>query len=156
MKGVLPYSGANVLGIRYKGSGTSMTELIGGQVPLAIDTVSASRAFIASGKLKVLGVTSQTPTALLPQARPLAAQGVEGFEVLAWNGLYAPRGTPAAVVRRLNAEVARILGQADVRLRLLELGHEPAGGPPAKLAEFAQSERKKWGPLIGKAGIKAD
>ena len=149
-------SGASMLGIRYKGSGTSMTELIGGQVPLAIDTVSASRAFIASGKLKALGVTSLHPTALLPGARPVAAQGVEAFEVLAWNGLYVPRGTPAPVVRRLHAELVKILAQADVRQRLLDLGHEPVGGSPARLADFARSERQKWGPLIGKAGIKAD
>jgi tripartite-type tricarboxylate transporter receptor subunit TctC len=149
-------SGQTMMGIRYKGSGTSMTELIGGQVPLAIDTVSASRAFISSGKLKALGVTSLNPTALLPGVKPVAAQGVDSFEVLAWNGMYAPRGTPASVVRRLNAELVKILAQADVRQRLLELGHEPVGGPPAKLAEFARSERQKWGPLIGKAGIKAD
>jgi tripartite-type tricarboxylate transporter receptor subunit TctC len=149
-------SGVGMVGIRYKGSGTSMTELIGGQVPVAIDTVSASRAFINSGKLKVLGVTSLTASALLPSTQPVAAQGVEGFEVLAWNGLYAPRGTPAAVVRRLNAEVAKILAQAEVRQRLLDLGHEPVGGNPGKLADFARSERQKWGPLIGKAGIKAD
>lgn len=149
-------SGQNMMGIRYKGSGTSMTELIGGQVPLAIDTVSASRAFISSGKLKALGVTSLNPTPLLPGVKPVAAQGVDSFEVLAWNGMYVPRGTPASVVRRLNTELLKILAQGDVRQRLLELGHEPVGGPPAKLAEFARSERQKWGPLIGKAGIKAD
>jgi tripartite-type tricarboxylate transporter receptor subunit TctC len=149
-------SGAAMMGIRYKGSGSSMTELIGGQVPVAIDTIGAARSFISAGKLKVLGVTSLQPTALLPGAKPVAAQGVEGFEVLAWNGLYAPRGTPAAVLRRLNTELAKIVGQPEVRQRLLELGHEPAGGAPTRLADFAKSERAKWGPLISKAGIKAD
>ena len=67
-----------------------------------------------------------------------------------------PRGTPAPVVRRLHAELVKILAQADVRQRLLDLGHEPVGGSPARLADFARSERQKWGPLIGKAGIKAD
>lgn len=149
-------TGVNILGVRYKGSGSSMTELMGGHVPVAIDTVSAARGFLASGKLKALGVTSLEPTALLPSVKPVAAQGVEGFQVLAWNGLYAPKGTPAAVVRRLNAELAKILAQPEVQKRLLELGHEPAGGAPARLADFARSERQKWGPLIAKAGIKAD
>ncbi|HSW04349.1 Bug family tripartite tricarboxylate transporter substrate binding protein [Aquabacterium sp.] len=149
-------TGTTMLGIRYKGSASSMTEVIGGQVPVTIDTVSASRPFIASGKLKALGVTSLEATDLLPGVKPVSAQGVAGFQVVAWNGLYAPRGTPAAVVRKLNAELAKILAQPEVKQRLLELGHEPASGSPAKLAEFARSERQKWGPLIQKAGIKAD
>ena len=146
----------SIRGIPYKGSATSMTDLIGGQVPLAIDTVSASRSFIASGRLKALGVTSLKPSALLPGVQPVSAQGVEGFQVVAWNGLYAPRGTPAAVVNKLNADLAKVLAQPDVRQRLLDLGHELAGGSPQELADFARSERQKWGPLIAKVGLKAE
>ncbi|MDZ5460726.1 Bug family tripartite tricarboxylate transporter substrate binding protein [Azohydromonas lata] len=146
----------SIRGIPYKGSGTSMTDLMGGQVAVAIDTVSASRSFIASGKLKALGVTSLKTSALLPGSKTVAAQGLDGFQVLAWNGLYVPRGTPSAVVQKLNAELAKILAQPEVRQRLLELGHEPAGGSAAELAEFAKSERLKWGPVIAKAGLKAD
>ncbi len=149
-------SGVDIRGIRYKGSSTSMTELIGGQVPVAIDTVSASRSFITSGRLKALGVTSLGETALLPGVKPVSEQGVEGFQVVAWNGLYAPRGTPPAALKALNAALVKILAQPEVRQRLLDLGHEPAGGTPARLADFARSERQKWGPLIAKAGIKAD
>ena len=149
-------SAVSIRGIPYKGSATSMTDLIGGQVPVGIDTVSASRSFIASGKLKALGVTSLQTSALLPNVKTVAAQGVEGFQVVAWNGLYAPRGTPPALVQKLSAELAKILAQPDVQQKLLELGHEPAGESPAKLAEFARNERQKWGPLIQKAGIKAD
>lgn len=149
-------TGTQMLGVRYKGSGSSMTELLGGHVPLAIDTVSAARGHISSGKLKVVAVTSPGPTELLPGAKPVSAQGVQDFQVLAWNGLYAPKGTPAAVVKRLNTELAKILAQPEVRQRLLELGHEPAGGEPKRLSDFAKSERAKWGPLITKAGIKAD
>ena len=145
-----------IRGIPYKGSATSMTDLIGGQVAVGIDTVSASRAFIASGKLKALGVTSLQTSALLPNVKTVAAQGVDGFQVVAWNGLYAPRGTPPDIVQKLNADLVKILAQAEVRQKLLELGHEPAGDSPAKLTEFARSERRKWGPLIQKAGIKAD
>src|SRR5690606_24715297 len=94
-------------------------------------------------------------TALLPGIKTVAAQGIEGFQVVAWNGLYAPRGTPPEVVQKLNAELAKILGRPEVRQRLLELGHEPAGGTPTELGEFAKSERRKWEPLIAKAGLKA-
>ena len=147
---------ARLRNIPYKGSGTAMTDLMGGQVPLSIDTVSAARGFVGAGKLKVLGITSSTPSALLPDARPVAAQGVDGFEVLAWNGLYAPAGTPPAVVQRLNTELAKLLAMPEIRQRLLELGHEPAGGTPGYLAAFASRERQKWGPLIQQVGLKVE
>ena len=142
--------------IPYKGSGGAMTDVLGGQVPLTIDTISAARSFVTSGKLKVLGVTSLKASALLPDARPVAAQGVDGFQVLAWNGLYAPGGTPPAIVQRLNAELSKLLARPEVRQRLLELGHEPAGGSPADLAVFARDERAKWGPLIQEVGLKVE
>jgi tripartite-type tricarboxylate transporter receptor subunit TctC len=146
-------TGVEIRGIRYKGSSTSMTELIGGQVPIAIDTISAARGFITSGKLKALGVTSLEPTELLPGIKPVSQQGVEGFQVVAWN---APKGTPAAVVQKLNAALAKILSQPEVRTKLLDLGHEPVGGEPSRLAGFARSERQKWGALINRIGLKAD
>ncbi len=146
----------SIRAIPYQGSGTSMTDLIGGQVSLVIDTVSASRSFIASGKLKALGVTSLKPTALLAGVKPISTQGVDGFQVIAWNGLYAPRGTPTAIVQLLNVELGKVLARPEVRQRLLDLGHEPAGGSAAELAEFARSERQKWAPLIAKAGLKAE
>ena len=149
-------SGTTLRGIPYKGSGTSMTDLIGGQVGVAIDTVSASRAFIASGKLRALGVTSLKASALLPGVKSVAAQGLENFQVVAWNALYVPHGTPPAVAQRLNAELAKVLAQPDVRQRLLDLGHEPAAGSSAELAEFAKTERLKWGPLITRVGLKAE
>lgn len=149
-------TGAVLRGIPYKGSATAMTDLIGGQVGLGIDTVSAARSFIANGKVRVVGVTSRGESALLPGARPVAAQGVPGFEVVAWNALYAPRGTPPEIVQKLNAQVARLLVDPEVRQRMIDLGHEPAGGSPAELAAFAQAERQKWGPLIARAGLKAE
>ncbi|OZI58822.1 Bug family tripartite tricarboxylate transporter substrate binding protein [Bordetella genomosp. 1] len=145
-----------IAGIPYKGSSTAMTDLIGGRVAVGVDTVSASRAFIDSGKLVPLGVTSLKPSALLPGVPSVADAGVNGFQVIAWNGVYVPRGTPGAVVKTLNDTLATILKQPEVRKRLLELGHEPAGGSADELRQFAASERKKWGPLIAEAGLKAD
>ncbi|CAN7247478.1 Bug family tripartite tricarboxylate transporter substrate binding protein [Variovorax paradoxus] len=150
-------TGANLRPVPYKGSGTAMTDIMGGQVMIGIDTASAVRTFISSGKLKALGVTSLQTSALLPQVKPVAAQGVEGFQVIAWNAMYAPHGTPAAVVERLSAELSKVLAQPEIRQRLLELGHEPAtGGTPRELAAFARNERQKWGPLVKSAGLKAD
>jgi tripartite-type tricarboxylate transporter receptor subunit TctC len=149
-------SGTRIQDVPYKGSGTALTDIIGGQVKVGIDTASAVRSFVGSGKLKALGVTSLQTSQLLPQVKPVSAQGLEGFQVIAWNALYAPHGTPAAVTQRLGVELAKILAQPEVRQRLLDLGHEPAGGTAKELTDFARSERLKWGPLIKNAGLKVD
>jgi len=133
-----------------------MTDLIGGQVAIGIDTISAARGLIDSGKLKPLAVTSLRQSALLPGVPAVAEEGVKGFQVIAWTAVYVPHGTPPAVVNTLNGELSKILKQPDVQKRLLELGHEPAGGTPGDLASFAQGERKKWAPLIDEAGLKVD
>jgi len=133
-----------------------MTEVVGGQVQTIIDTVTATRGHITSGKLKPLGITTLKPSELLPGVKPVVEQGVPGVAMAGWNALYAPRGTPQPVVDRLSRELERILGQAETRQRLLQLGFELAGGTPAELAQFEKQERGKWGPLIKAAGLKGD
>jgi tripartite-type tricarboxylate transporter receptor subunit TctC len=133
-----------------------MSETIGGQIPAIIDTVTASRPHIDGGKLQPLAVTSLKTSELLPGVKSVAEQGMPGFEVIAWNALYAPKGTPPAIVNLLNAEMQKILGQPEMRQRLLVLGYEPTAGTPQQLADFARAERRKWGPLIKAAGIKAE
>lgn len=149
-------TGAPLFGVPYKASATAMTETIGGQVPLIIDTATASRGHVQSGKLKALAITTLKSSDLLPGVKSVAEQGVEGFEVTAWAAMYAPRGTPKDIVDRLNAEVARILALPETRLRLLALGFEPTSGTPEQLAAYEKQERAKWGPLIKAAGLKAD
>ncbi len=149
-------TGAPLFGVPYKGSATAMTEVMGGQIPLIIDTATASRGHVASGKLKALAITTLKSSELLPGVKSVAEQGVPGFEVTAWNAFYAPRGTPKAIVDRLNAEVAKILAQPETRQRLLQLGFEPAGGSPEALAAYEKQERTKWGSLIKAAGLKGN
>lgn len=149
-------TGIGLFGVPYKGSPAAATDVLGGQLPILIDTISGARPGLSSGKLRPIAVTSAKPSALLPGVPSVAEQGVPGFDVSAWNALYAPRGTPAAIIIRLNAEVAKVLAQPGVQQRLLQLGHEPVGGTAAELAAFEKSERAKWGPIIKKAGLKAD
>lgn len=149
-------TGAPLFGIPYKGSATAMTEVIGGQVQLIIDTATATRGQAASGKLRPIAITTLKSSELLPGVKSVAEQGIEGFEVTAWNAIYAPRGTPRTVIDRLNAEVNRILAQPETRQRLLQLGFEPVGGSPESLAAYEKQERAKWGPLIKAAGLKGD
>src|ERR1043166_2397731 len=138
-------AGAELFGVAYKASPTAMTEVIGGQLPLTIDTVTATRPLVAAGKLKALAITTLRSSELMPGLKSVAEQGVPGFEVTAWNALYAPKGTPQSIVNLLNAELAKIIAQPATRQRLLQLGFEPAGGTPQQLAEFGRAEREKWG-----------
>ena len=149
-------TGAPLFGVPYKGSATAMNEVMGGQVQLTIDTATASRGHVQSGKLKALAITTLKSSELLPGVKSVAEQGFHGFEVTAWNAIYAPRGTPKEIVDRLNAEVTKVLAQPETRQRLMQLGFEPAGGSPEALAAYEKQERAKWGPLIKAAGLKGD
>ena len=146
-------TGASLFSVPYKGSATAMTDVLGGQVPLIIDTVTAVRGHVADGKLKALGVTALKSTELMPSVKSIAEQGAPDFEVTAWNAFYAPRDTPRAVIDVLNRELAKVLAQSETRKRLLELGFDPAGGTPADLARFEAKERLKWGPVIKATGL---
>lgn len=149
-------SGIALFGVPYKGSGNAMTDLLGGQLPVIVDTPTALRPHLAGGKLRAIGVTSIKPSGLVPGVKPVAEQGVAGFDVIAWNALYAPKGTPAAVITRLNTSMNKILARPETQQKLLDLGFDPAGGAPTRLADFAAAERIKWQPLIKSAGLKAD
>ena len=146
-------TGAPIFPVPYKGSSTAMTDILGGQVPLIVDTVTALRGHIADGKLKALGITALRSTDLMPGVKAIAEQGVTDFEVTAWNAFYAPRSTPQAVVDFLNGELTKALALPETKKRLLELGFDAAGGTPAELARFEKQERLKWGPLIKAAGL---
>jgi len=147
---------APLFGVKYKSSGQAMTDLLGGQIPLAIDTATAARPLIASGKLRALAVTSLKATEMLPGVKPVSEQGVPGFEVVAWDALFAPRGTPAEIVEKMAEHVQRALQLADTRRRLMEIGVEPLFMGPAQLDAFVKAERPKWGDVIKAADIRVD
>lgn len=142
--------------IPYKGSAGALTAVLGGQVPVLIDTVMAVRSQVDAGKLRPLAVTSARRSALLPNVPTVVEQGVPGFEVVAWNAMYAPRGTPPAVVARLNTELNRILAQPETRARFLELGLDIGGGSAEELGRMGRSERGRWGPIIQTTGMRAE
>jgi tripartite-type tricarboxylate transporter receptor subunit TctC len=149
-------SGAPLFGVPYKGSATAMTEVMGGQVQLIVDTATALRGHVQNAKLKAIAITTLKSGALLPGVKSVAEQGVAGFEMTPWAAMYAPRGTPKEIVDKLNAEVMKVLAEPEARQKLLSLGFEPAGGAPEQLAAFEKSERAQWGALIKAAGLKGD
>ena len=149
-------SGAPLFAIAYKGSAAALPEVMGGQVPLIIDSITALRPHIDSGRLKPLGVTSLHSTELMPGVKSVADQGLSGFELTAWNAFFAPKGTPAPIVMFLNAEVQKVLANPDTRQRLMSLGFEVAGSTPQQLAERVRVEREKWSRVIRTANIRME
>ncbi|VTU22473.1 Bug family tripartite tricarboxylate transporter substrate binding protein [Variovorax sp. PBL-E5] len=141
--------------IKYKGSGEAMTALLGNQVPVLIDTVAASQSQF--GKIKPLAVTSAKPMTALPEIKSVAEQGLDGFNVVAWNALMAPRGTPVEIRDRLAAEMRKILALPETTKALHDLGFEPA---PAmdheQLVAWLRSERRTDADIIRSAHMKAD
>jgi tripartite-type tricarboxylate transporter receptor subunit TctC len=143
--------------VAYKASSAAMTDLIGGHIPFSIDTVIAAGPQVSSGKLKALGVSTASRSQALPGTPTFAEAGFAGFDLAAWNVWFAPRGTPAAIVDRLNQTLREVLGDDQVKARLRSLGYEPGGALDAPaVAGFVRSEATKWGDLIRAAGIKAD
>ncbi len=148
--------GAPLFGVPYKGSAAALPEVMSGQVPLIIDSIAALRPHINSGRLKPLGVTSLGSTELMPGVRSIAEQGLPGFELTAWNALFAPKGTPAPILSLLNTEVRKILAQPDIRERLMSLGIEVASSSPQQLADRIPVEREKWSRIIKAANIRLE
>lgn len=140
----------------YKSSAMAITGVTTGQVPLSIDTITATRRHINERSLKAIAVTSGRRTELLPGVPTVAEQGLAGFEMIAWNALYAPKGTPPHVIEHINRELQGLLSRAEARKHLNTIGFEPGGGSPQDLTNFAAAERRKWRPVIEKAGLKAN
>jgi len=149
-------SATPLFGVPYKGSGAAITDMLGGQVPVIVDTPTSLRPHIAGGKVRPIAVTSLQASPLVPGVKPVAEQGFSGFNVIAWNALYAPKGTPAEIVTSLNAAFNKVLQRPETRQKLLELGFEAGGGTPEQLREFGQAERRKWQDVISSAGLKAE
>ena len=142
--------------VPYKGGAPALTALIGGQVDMMFSAVSASGPHVKGGKLRALATTGIKPTPGFSELPTVAASGAPGFEVYEWNGLFAPKGTPAPVVERLEKEVRAIVAQPDVQQKLADLGAEPMGSSATDFAAFLKSETTKWSKVIKDANIKVD
>ncbi len=149
-------SGTQMRQISYKGGSQAMVDLVGGQIDMVFETVAAARPMIDGQRVKTLGVTSKKPLASLPGVAPLAELGLPGFEMQSWQGVFAPAGTPAAIVERLAREIAVVVAMPEVHQRLRVMGVEPDARAPVAFAEFQRAEISKWGKVIKDAGIQAE
>ena len=145
--------------VPYKGTAPAMNDLLGGQVDFMCDQTTNTTGQILGGKVKAFGVTTKNRVASLKDIPTLQEQGLKGFEVGVWHGVYAPKGTPKAVLDKLVATLQEALRDADLKANLAKLGTEPVpqkDATPEALRAKLKAEVDKWGPLIKKAGVYAD
>ena len=145
--------------IPYKGTGPAMNDLLGGQVDVLCDQTTNTTSQIKGGKIKVYGVTTKKRVPSLPDVPTLSEAGLPNFEVSVWHALYAPKGTPKAVIEPLMKALQYALKDATVKQRFAQLGTEPVAenrATPEALRVHLKAEIDKWAPIIKKAGIYAD
>jgi tripartite-type tricarboxylate transporter receptor subunit TctC len=139
--------------VAYKGQPQALQDVASGQVAFLFDQLTAGVPLVKAGKLRLLAVTTPRRSAAAPDTPTMDEAGVKGFEMAAWQAVYAPKGTPKAVVDRLNAEILKILKTADVREKMIAAtGIEVVGSSPQDLTKFMQSEIPRWAELIRKSG----
>jgi tripartite-type tricarboxylate transporter receptor subunit TctC len=143
--------------IPYRGSGPALLDLVGGNVDVMFDNLPSSLPQIKAGKLKAFAVTSAVRSAATPELPTIEeAAGLKGFDASSWFGLMAPAGTPTDIVNRIQQEVAKSLGTATMKEKLLAQGAIPGGNTPEQFNTFINSEHVKWAQVVKISGAKVD
>ena len=146
-------TGIDVITVPYKGNAPAVSDLLGGQVQMMFDNVAVSQPHILAGKLRALAVTSSKRVAALPDVPTMAEAGMNGFNVVAWFGLFYPARTSSDHVTWLQTEVADILKQDDVKKQIAEWSGEMGGDTPEAFQRYVNKEVAQWQKVVEKAGI---
>lgn len=150
-------AGVYITHIPYRGTALAIPDLVSGKVHLLFDSVVSGMPHVKDGKLKALAVTSRTRSTLAPDLPTVAESGLPGFESTTWFGIYGPKGLPAEVTSRLNAEFNAAMKSTEVQERLARLGAEPAPpNTPAQFAALVQADSARWAQLIHERKISAE
>ncbi|HEX2112872.1 MAG TPA: tripartite tricarboxylate transporter substrate binding protein [Alphaproteobacteria bacterium] len=149
-------TGTDILHVPYRGNGPAMIDLVGGRIEMMIDVMPSAYPHAEAGKIRALAVTTKTPVAAAPNLPTLDSSGVQGFELSAWDGIWAPAGTPRPIVDKLNAAFNKALAHPAVKERLFKIGAEPVPGTPDDLGKFVASELPKWAEVVKRSGAKVE
>jgi tripartite-type tricarboxylate transporter receptor subunit TctC len=148
-------AGIKMVHVAYRGEAPAINDLLGGQLHLIFANLSAVIGNVKAGSLRALAVTSAQRTVTAPEIPTVAEVALPGFEAATWFALVAPAGTPREIVRRLNTEVTRLVGQPDIRQRFADLGMSIDASTPDALDDYIKSEIAKWSKVIQAADIRA-
>ena len=149
-------AGVQLLHVPYKGNAPALNDVIGGQVDMMFSALPPMLPLARSGKLRILGVGSTERHRSAPDIPTVAEQGLPGYEMGTWYGVFATGGSPADAVERISSEVRKALEEPKVRDAIAGQGVDPSGSTPAQFRQFFSAEYARWGKLIKEAGIKAD
>ena len=149
-------TGVKIVRINYKGVGPAVSALLSGEVQLMYANLASTSHYVHAGRLRALAITSAEPSPLYPNLPTMAAAGVPGFEMAVMTGLYAPLGTPPAIVNRLNQEIVRALHIPDIKEKFTNIGIETVGSSPQELTAAMKTEIARTARLIKEGGLRSD
>ncbi len=142
--------------VPYKSQTAGLTDVISGQVGVMFDTPSTCMHHIRSGALRAIATTRSKRFPPLPDIPTIAESGMPGFDMAVWGAMFAPAGTPAAIIEQLNADIGKALSAPDVRDSIISVGQEPGGDRPEQLGAFVKAEVEKWRKVVKESGARAD
>ena len=149
-------AGIKLTHVPYKGTGPALTELLGGQVPVMLASTASVRPLVLSGKLRALGISTAKRSPAMPEVAPIAESGVPGYNNASQVGPISPRGTPPAIIKRLNAEIAAVIQGSDLREKLASQGFVPEPSTPQQFAAHIKDELGRFRKLVKDANIKPE
>jgi tripartite-type tricarboxylate transporter receptor subunit TctC len=149
-------SGTNIVHVPYKGGGPSLTAVVAGEVQLTFDTLATSLQLIKDGRLRALAVVAPKRAPELPDVPAMPEIGYPAVSSGAWTALLAPKGTPAAIIEKLNAALNKALQSDQMKSTLAKIGAQPRGGTPQALADHMAREQKKWKPIVQALNLKVE
>jgi tripartite-type tricarboxylate transporter receptor subunit TctC len=149
-------AGLDMVHVPYKGGGPALVDVMGGQVPLYFGNMASALPHVKNGKLKALAITGSKRSPAAPDLPTVAESGIPGYQVYEWNAIFAPAGTPPAIVNRLQAEIAKVVKIPEVRDRMLALGAEIVASTPADLGAWVREQTASWTKVVRAANIKPE
>jgi tripartite-type tricarboxylate transporter receptor subunit TctC len=149
-------AGANITHVPYKGAPQTVTDVLGGNIQLTLNSIPPVIQHIKAGRLRLLGVSSAKRSPQLPDVPTIAEAGVPGYEFITWFGMLAPANTPKAIVSRLHESMLKVVHAPDTRAQFEKLGYDTVGNSPDEYAAYLRAEHEKFGNIVKRIGAKAD
>ena len=149
-------AGLDMVHVPYKGGGPALIDVMGGQVPVYFGNMASALPHVKNGKLKALAVTGAKRSPAAPELPTVAESGMPGYQVYEWNAIFAPAGTPGAVINRLQSEISKVVRIPEVRDRVLALGGEIVASSPAELGAWVREQSASWSRVVRAANIKPE
>jgi len=142
--------------VPYKGGGPALADLMGGQIQLMLENIPSTLPFVKAGKLRALALSGLKRSSLVPDLPTLDEAGLKGYEIVGWNGLFVPAGTPGPIITRLHTETQRALAAPDTQKRLAAMGADGVGNSPGEFGAFVKAEVTKWARIVRESGMKVE